>query len=61
MTTFSELGLSDSIVSSLTELGFEEPTPIQNEAIPALLTGADVARPRRHGHGQDRRLLASAP
>ena len=31
MTTFSELGLSDSIVSSLTELGFEEPTPIQNE------------------------------
>lgn len=29
MTTFSELGLSDSIVSSLTELGFEEPTPIQ--------------------------------
>ena len=25
MTTFSELGLSDSIVSSMTELGFEEP------------------------------------
>lgn len=61
MTTFSELGLSDSIVSSLTELGFEEPTPIQNEAIPALLTGADVLGRAAHGHGQDRRLLASAP
>ena len=52
MTTFSELGLSDSIVSSLTELGFEEPTPIQNEAIPALLTGADVLGRAATGTGK---------
>lgn len=42
MTSFSDLGLSSVVVESLAKLGFEEPTPIQQEAIPALLTGRDV-------------------
>ena len=42
MATFAELGLSENLVSSLTQMGFEEPTPIQEAAIPALLSGADV-------------------
>lgn len=35
--TFKELGLNDDILSSLTTLGFENPTPIQEQAIPYLL------------------------
>ena len=33
---FSALGLSDALVSALSEMGFEEPTPIQTAAIPFL-------------------------
>ncbi len=39
MTTFKQLGLSESILKVLTELGFESPTAIQEEAIPQLLSG----------------------
>ena len=35
--TFSELGLRDEVLKSITDLGFEAPTPIQQEAIPYLL------------------------
>ncbi|MDH5379466.1 MAG: DEAD/DEAH box helicase [Cyclobacteriaceae bacterium] len=37
MNTFSKLGLSDTTVSVLQQMGFETPTPIQEEAIPILL------------------------
>jgi ATP-dependent RNA helicase DeaD len=37
--TFSELGLREEILQALTDLGFESPTPIQEEAIPQLLEG----------------------
>lgn len=40
MTTFKQLGLSESILKVLTELGFESPTAIQEEAIPQLLSGS---------------------
>ena len=52
MTTFSDLGLSPSITNSLTALGFEEPTPIQNEAIPAILSGRDVLGKAATGTGK---------
>lgn len=35
--TFSELGLRDNIVSAIKDLGFVQPTPIQEQAIPYLL------------------------
>lgn len=35
--TFSELGLRESVLQSLRDLGFEAPTPIQEKAIPYLL------------------------
>ncbi len=37
MTTFKSLGLSDEILQSITLLGFETPTPIQEKTIPVLL------------------------
>src|SRR5688500_14903894 len=42
MRTFKELGLSEKIQTAIDELGFEEPTPIQDQAIPELLSGQDV-------------------
>ena len=37
--TFSELGLNEELLMGLEALGFETPTPIQQEAIPVLLEG----------------------
>jgi len=37
MTTFADFGLYDDILKSLSEIGFETPTPIQNKCIPHLM------------------------
>ena len=50
---FSSLGLDDRLVKTLAELGYEEPTPIQREAIPPLLEGQGPGGPGGDGHGQD--------
>jgi ATP-dependent RNA helicase DeaD len=39
---FAELGLGPGILGTLSSLGYEEPTPIQREAIPHLLEGRDL-------------------
>jgi ATP-dependent RNA helicase DeaD len=39
MNLFESLGLREEIVQSITELGFTQPTPIQEKAIPVLLSG----------------------
>jgi ATP-dependent RNA helicase DeaD len=39
---FAELGLGPELLTALTELGYEEPTPIQRAAIPQLLEGRDM-------------------
>ncbi len=39
---FAALGLSKPLVAAVSALGYEEPTPIQREAIPVLLSGQDV-------------------
>ena len=38
MNKFTKLGLSDSIVEVLNQIGFENPTPVQEKSIPLLLT-----------------------
>jgi ATP-dependent RNA helicase DeaD len=52
MTTFSDLGLRDELLQSLTELGYEEPTPIQAETIPPLILGADLLGQAATGTGK---------
>ena len=37
--SFEALGLNDKILTAITDLGFTEPTPIQQQAIPVLLSG----------------------
>ena len=39
MKSFETLGLSKGLVESVQLIGFETPTPIQEKAIPVLLTG----------------------
>jgi ATP-dependent RNA helicase DeaD len=52
MTTFTDLALCDELLQSLTDLGYEEPTPIQAEAIPPLLLGADLLGQAATGTGK---------
>jgi ATP-dependent RNA helicase DeaD len=52
MTTFSDLALRDELLQSLTDLGYEEPTPIQAEAIPLLLVGTDLLGQAATGTGK---------
>jgi ATP-dependent RNA helicase DeaD len=49
---FSTLGLSDALVNTLTTLGYEEPTPVQREAIPPLLEGRDLLGQAATGTGK---------
>ncbi|MEZ4337700.1 MAG: DEAD/DEAH box helicase [Sandaracinaceae bacterium] len=49
---FAELALDPRLLEALAALGFEEPTPIQAEAIPALLEGRDVIGRARTGSGK---------
>jgi ATP-dependent RNA helicase DeaD len=52
MTVFSELGLSDGVLQVLSELGYDEPTPVQEQAIPLLLDGHDVIAQAQTGTGK---------
>jgi ATP-dependent RNA helicase DeaD len=49
---FAALGLSKPIVAAVTGLGYEEPTPIQSEAIPVLLAGRDLMGQAGTGTGK---------
>jgi ATP-dependent RNA helicase DeaD len=49
---FRDLGLSEGILQTLDELGYEEPTPIQEQAIPELLAGHDVIGQAQTGTGK---------
>jgi len=49
---FVALGLHPNLVATLSELGYEEPTPIQREAIPTLLAGRDVLGQAATGTGK---------
>ena len=51
-TGFVGLGLDESIVRTLSELGYEEPTPIQREAIPLMLSGRDILGQAATGTGK---------
>ncbi|MBW3670921.1 MAG: DEAD/DEAH box helicase, partial [Acidobacteria bacterium] len=51
-STFESLGLDPQIVETLTELGYEAPTPIQSRTIPLLLSGSDVIGQAQTGTGK---------
>ena len=49
---FRALGLRDELLTALDTLGYEEPTPIQRETIPILLTGRDLLGQAATGTGK---------
>jgi ATP-dependent RNA helicase DeaD len=52
MTTFAELGLAPEILDALHDVGYEHPSPIQEQAIPPLLAGSDVIGQAQTGSGK---------
>jgi ATP-dependent RNA helicase DeaD len=52
LSAFREIGLKGEIVQALDELGFEQPSPIQEQAIPALLGGQDMIGQAQTGTGK---------
>ncbi len=49
---FNGLGLSDSLLKAIGELGFEKPTPVQEQAIPLILQGKDIIASAQTGTGK---------
>lgn len=52
MTTFSDLGLAKELLQAINEHGYITPTPIQLQAIPAVLTGQDLLAGAQTGTGK---------
>ena len=50
--SFAQLGLSESLVRALSNMGFSTPTPVQGACIPALLAGRDVLGEAQTGTGK---------
>jgi ATP-dependent RNA helicase DeaD len=50
--SFRALGLDDTALAAIAALGYTEPTPIQREALPRLLDGADVVGLAQTGTGK---------
>jgi ATP-dependent RNA helicase RhlE len=67
--SFASLGLSAEIVRAVAERGYSEPTPIQAQAIPAVLSGGDLLAGAQTGTGKTagftlpllQRLMAARP
>ncbi len=50
--SFAELGLSESLLKTLGEIGYETPSPIQAQCIPVLLDGHDILGMAQTGTGK---------
>jgi ATP-dependent RNA helicase DeaD len=50
--TFAELGLSDALLKTLADIGYETPSPIQAQCIPILLDGHDMVGQAQTGTGK---------
>lgn len=49
---FNEMGLNETVVKATANMGFEEPTPIQEKTIPLALSGKDVIGQAQTGTGK---------
>lgn len=52
VTLFGNISLSKKIAAAITEMGFEEPSPIQSQTIPLVLAGKDVLGQAQTGTGK---------
>jgi superfamily II DNA/RNA helicase len=49
---FADLGLSESVLRAIADMGYRHPTPIQEQAIPSVLMGRDVLGAAQTGTGK---------
>ena len=54
--SFSALALDKTLSDAVRALGYESPTPIQQQAIPAILAGKDIMAGAQTGTGKRRHL-----
>ncbi|WP_418863777.1 DEAD/DEAH box helicase [Slackia exigua] len=52
IATFNDLGLSEKALSAVVDLGYSEPTPVQEKAIPVVLEGRDLIAAAKTGTGK---------
>jgi ATP-dependent RNA helicase DeaD len=52
MTAFADLGLREPTLQALQDVGYEQPSPIQEQAIPVLLEGRDIIGQAQTGSGK---------
>ncbi len=52
MSTFADLGLAPDLLSAVHDVGYDSPSPIQEQAIPPLLEGHDVIGQAQTGSGK---------
>ena len=52
MTSFDSLGLSERALEAVKLLGYSEPTPVQQKAIPVALEGRDLIAAAKTGTGK---------
>ena len=57
MTQFSDLGLSSDALKAVVKLGYEDPTPVQEQAIPVVLEGRDLIAAASTGTGKTAAFL----
>lgn len=51
-TAFNELGLSEKALAAVKRLGYDAPTPVQEQAIPLILNGRDIIAAAKTGTGK---------
>ena len=52
MENFNGFGLAEPLVKALVKMGYQKPTPIQSQAIPALMQGRDLVGIAQTGTGK---------
>ncbi|MDM8300027.1 DEAD/DEAH box helicase [Collinsella tanakaei] len=55
--TFADLGLSETVLAAVADMGYEEPTPVQAAAIPEVLAGRDLLAAAQTGTGKTAAFL----
>src|SRR5205085_216016 len=58
--SFESLGLHASIVQAVTEAGYEKPTPVQEQAVPAGIAGRDMLVSSQTGSGKTAAFMLPA-
>ena len=57
MTAFAELGLSEAALAAVERMGYDAPTPVQEQSIPYILEGRDVIAAASTGTGKTAAFL----